>query len=255
MKCKTSQLLHALTTIRMLVRHTTLASIISCIIAQAEAPADGWSNPVLAAKDTVLGPLSDAAKLVSAAYLDYSSLTASTTIQSFTSTEISTRGTKPFETYQKIIIECGVDPRNGTTLISSRTTSAQDQNGKLTVSIDKSPYLIKKIGRVNTKCEVRNPDGSLISRFEYIVEPTLINIHVDVSKYSTYSMKSPNRVFVQLSAAADVLSDCNAKNTTRDWFQLATVTPGVQKIVPFEGQNMMVTPWPGVQLGYMQAKK
>jgi hypothetical protein len=87
------------------------------------------------------------------------------------------------------------------------------------------------------------------------VEPTKINVHVDVSRHANYGLKSPQRVYVQLSAAADILSDCNARNTTRDWFQLATVTPGVQRIVTFEGQNTMVTAWPGIQIGYKQPTK
>ena len=232
-----------------------LALVISLGPSRAEAPVDKWSNPVLAVGDAVLGPLSEAAKLVSSIYFDYSKLTASTTIQYFSSTEISTRGTKPDESYQKTIIESGVDPRNGTTLFDRKTITTVDQTGRVSVTTDTTPNLITRIGSVNTKCEARSANGSLISRFEFFVEPTKINVHVDVSKFSTFGIKNPARVYVQLSAAADVLTDCNTRNARQDWFQLATVTPGVQRIVTFEGQNQMVTAWPGIQIGYKQPTK
>ncbi len=228
-----------------------LACLVSAGGSRAEIPVNQWANPVLATADAVLGPLSDAAKLVSAIYTDYCKLNAYTTIQYYKSTETSKRGTSPVQSYQTIIIESGISPKNGTTSIDRRTEIYVDSNGKVTTKEDRSEILISKIGSVHTKCEKLNPDGSLLSSYEYEVEPTLINVHVDVAKYSIYRMKNPNRVYVEMTGAADLLTNCNVNNRETNWLQIAIVSPGTLCVVPFRENNMLTkTPYPHIEVGY-----
>lgn len=228
-----------------------LACLVSAGGSRAEIPVNQWANPVLASADAVLGPLSDAAKLVSGIYTDYCKLNAYTTIQYYKSVEISTRGTLPVESFQATIVESGVDPRNPSNLINIKTVKNRDSSGKITTTVDTSPILISKIGNVATKCEKLNADGSLISRFELTIEPTLINVHVDVAKYATYSMRNPTFVYVELSSAADILTNCGSNDKATDWNQVTRVSPGVQNIIPFAGKNVLTrTAWPFVDIGY-----
>lgn len=233
----------------------TAAVVLACLAAvgpsRAEIPVSQWANPVLASADAVLGPLSDAAKLASGIYTDYCKLNAYTTIQYYKSLEKSTRGTLPFESYQATIIESGVDPRNPSNLINIKTVQNRDSSGKITTTVDTSPILISKIGNVSTKCEKRNTDGSLVSRFELTIDPTLINVHVDIAKYATYSMRNPTYVYVEMSAAADIMTDCSSNDKATDWTQVTRVSPGVQNVVPFYGKNVLArTAWPRIDIGY-----
>ena len=223
---------------------------------QAEIPVDQWANPVLATADSVLGPLSDAAKLLSGIYLDYSKLTATTTIQYYKSTETSKRGTTPIQSYKTTVIETGVDPKNATRLIDRKTEYSLDPNGKLSTKVDTSPILISKLGSLQTKCEKRNPDGSLVGSYEFVVEPTQINVHVDVVKYATYAVKNPAYVYVEMSSAADLITDCGANDRSTVWTQVTRVSPGVQNIVPFVGKNLLTqTAWPRIDIGYSYAPR
>lgn len=217
----------------------------------AEIPVDHWANPVLATADLVVGPLVEAAKTASGMYTDYSRLAAYTTIQYYKSTETSKRGTTPFQAYQTTVTESGVDPRNGTTLIDRKTVYSFDSNGKLTTTVDATPFLISKIGSLHTKCQKLGSDGRLVSSLELEVEPTLINVHVDISRFSTYSIKNPKYVFVQMVDAADLITDCNLGNKATTWTQVTRVNPGVQNIVPFSGKNLLThTAWPRIDIGY-----
>lgn len=203
----------------------------------SNAPANQWSNPVLATAEAVLGPLTEAAKLVSGILTDYCKLNAYTTIQYYKSTEISTRGTAPIQEYQETVIESGVDPKTGSKNIDRTVITNIDRYGKVTKRVSNTDVLISRIGNLHTTCIKLNPDGSLLGKYEYIVDPTLINIHVDIAKYATYSSRNPKQVYVEMSGTADVLTDCNEKNRETAWYQVARVSPGVLNVVPFSGKK------------------
>ena len=63
------------------------------IPATCETLVGHWANPVLASGEAVLGPLQDAAKLISKSTSDYSTLSGSVSTIDYKETHILTRGT------------------------------------------------------------------------------------------------------------------------------------------------------------------
>lgn len=220
--------------------------------AHSEIPVDHWANPVLANAQLVLGPLENAAKLVSKAFTDYSVLIGSVSIVNYRETHVFTRGTFPVQSRQTIVQHHYLDPVDNKTSVWDTYVTFVDNNGKQTSSVVSHDSFPHGVGNAHWKCESTNANGSLIARSELLVDPTRMKVTVDVSKYANTRIAYPGRTMVWLDAPTTALRDCDLGGKSKEWSYQTSVTPSYPTIITFSGANMISDFLPTVQIGYLK---
>ena len=205
---------------------------------------------MLASGEAVLGPLQDAAKLISKSTSDYSTLSGSVSTIDYKETHILTRGTNPFKSKQTIVQHHYLDTVDNKTSVSDTFTTIVDSNGVVhptTVSHDTFPH---GIGNAYWKCAAYNQDGSLVAQSELYVEPTRLKVMVEVGRYANTRTAYPGRTMVWLDAPCTVLRDCDLGGTPKEWSYQTSVSPAYPTILTFRGANMVGEYLPTIQIGY-----
>jgi hypothetical protein len=232
-------------------------SVVTCTHIAAEAPsADKFASAVLATARGVLGPLTDALKLIKPAVADYSVMTGEATVFDHRETRTTVFYSNGVAT--STVMETRrhyIDPADGKTSRFETFVTTTDAHGTKTAPpINDSFYHTP--GYAKWKCESRNANGTLSGQSKYAtVFPTRFRILVTPTKYSEYGFKYPSIVTIALAGAVEyVAPTCRSMSPPPgQLWQTTTAFPGTAKYVDYRlSGTIMDNTLPSIEIGYLK---